>query len=83
MMAICLRMIFREKETINGSMEESTKVNGHPIKCTVKDFFSGVMANSMRVNILKVKKKDLGSFSGVMVRYIRGNGKMGCSMAKE
>jgi len=83
MKVICLRMIYKEKELINGLMVKNMRATGLLIKCTVKVFLYGEMENHIKVSFLRVKRKDMENSNGEMTRYIQDTGKMGHNMEKE
>lgn len=54
--------IFKEKEFINGQMEEGIKAHGSTTKCTDWDDLNGLMADAMKESILMINKEGTGIF---------------------
>jgi len=65
-----------------GQITGSTKENGGPTKCTVRELLHGLMAESILVSMLKTRKRAMESSYGLTVAATEANGSTENSMVR-
>ena len=74
--------ISMEKVFTLGPTTASTKVNGEPTKCTVKELLPGLTEESISVSTPRTRKRAMESSYGLMVAATEANGSMENSMVR-
>jgi hypothetical protein len=74
--------ISMEKVFTLGPTTASTKVNGEPTKCTVKELLPGLTEESISVSTPRTRKRAMESSYGLMVAAIEANGSTENSMVR-
>lgn len=83
MQEILQKTIYKDKELINGQMEEFIQVNGMRTKCMDLVYSHGVMAKNMKENMSMIKKKVMEYSLGQMGNNIEDIGKTVNNMVKD
>ena len=78
-----ITIIYMERGSILGVMEEDMKENGKTTKCMVKEHSLGLMVGNTLENTSMIKSKAMVSLFGLMEDHTKGIGLMENNMERE